>query len=57
MGAGGIRIAGPACQKGSLMIETYLDDLERRIDPAVEDELFRQWKAFADGQFTGGSQA
>ena len=36
------------------MIEKYLDDLERRIDPAVEDELFRQWKAFADGHVTQG---
>lgn len=36
------------------MIETYLDDLERRIDPAVEDELLRQWKAFADGHVRQG---
>jgi hypothetical protein len=35
------------------MIETYLQDLERRIDPRVEEDLFEQWRAFADGCFTG----
>ena len=35
------------------MIERYLEDLERRIDPDAEEALFEQWKAFADGQFTG----
>ncbi len=35
------------------MIERYLVDLERRIDPAAEEMLFEQWRAFADGQFTG----
>ena len=34
------------------MIEKYLQDLERRIDPQVEESLFGQWRAFADGQFT-----
>jgi len=36
------------------MIEKYLEDLERRIDPIVEDELFAQWQAFADGRVTEG---
>jgi hypothetical protein len=31
------------------MIEKYLQDLERRIDPQVEESLFGQWRAFADG--------
>jgi hypothetical protein len=35
------------------MIEAYLEDLERRIDPAVEDELQAAWIAFADGAFEG----
>lgn len=35
------------------MIERYLEDIERRIDPEVEEGLFRQWQAFADGRFTG----
>jgi hypothetical protein len=34
------------------MIEKYLQDLECRIDPQVEESLFGQWRAFADGQFT-----
>ena len=33
------------------MIEKYLQDLECRIDPQVEESLFEQWRAFADGQF------
>ena len=32
------------------MIERYLQDLERRIDPQVEGELFEQWKVFASGR-------
>ncbi len=28
----------------------YLEDLERRIDPAIEDELADQWRAFWDGR-------
>ena len=35
------------------MIETYLDDLERRIDPDVEEALHAQWRAFLRGEFTG----
>lgn len=35
------------------MIERYLEDLERRIAPDTEEKLFEQWRAFADGQFTG----
>ncbi len=31
-------------------IKPYLDDLERRIDPEVEEELFRQWKQFCTGR-------
>jgi hypothetical protein len=36
------------------MIEKYLQDLEQRIDPQVEESLFGQWRAFADGQCTEG---
>jgi hypothetical protein len=32
------------------MIGSLLKDLERRIDPQVEEELLQQWKAFADGR-------
>jgi len=32
------------------MIEKYLQDLERRIDPQVEEGLFGQWRDFADGR-------
>lgn len=35
------------------MMERYLDDIERRIDPEVEEELSRQWQTFATGRFTG----
>lgn len=35
------------------MIERYLADLERRIDPRVETELLEQWKIFARGEFRG----
>jgi len=34
------------------MIEKYLQDLEHRIDPQVEESLFEQWRAFADGECT-----
>ncbi len=33
------------------MIDNYLEDLERRIEPQVEDSLFEQWKVFAGGGF------
>jgi len=33
------------------VIERYLHDLERRIDPQVERELLERWKVFAGGQF------
>lgn len=36
------------------MIGSLLKDLERRIDPQVEEQLLGQWKAFADGRFTDG---
>lgn len=36
------------------MIETYLNDLEERIDPAVEDELLASWQQFCDGQAPAG---
>jgi len=36
------------------MIEEFLKDLERRIDPEVEDSLFEQWKLFADGRLGEG---
>ncbi len=32
------------------MIERYVQDLERRIDPQVEERLFGQWRDFADGR-------
>lgn len=31
------------------MIEKYLEDLENRIDPAVEDDLYFQWRSFWEG--------
>lgn len=31
----------------------YLEDLERRIDPPVEDELLKAWRDFAAGRFRG----
>jgi hypothetical protein len=36
------------------MIEKYLKDLERRIDPQVEEDLFEQWRVFADGRIGDG---
>ncbi|MBA4386763.1 MAG: hypothetical protein C0404_02210 [Verrucomicrobia bacterium] len=36
------------------MIEKYLDDLESRIDPDVEEALISGWKDFSDGKFKGG---
>ena len=36
------------------MIEKYLDDLERRIDPAEEEALNAAWKRFSDG--TGSAE-
>jgi hypothetical protein len=37
------------------MLEKYLEDLERRLDPAVEDSVLAQWKKFwnreAEGDF------
>ncbi len=35
-------------------IETYLEDLEKRIDPDVESELGAQWKTFLDGGLKEG---
>jgi hypothetical protein len=35
------------------MLERYLDDLEGRIDPAVEEELHADWLAFTEGRFDG----
>ena len=35
------------------MIERYLDDLEARIDPQVEDALWNAWVKFADGDYQG----
>jgi hypothetical protein len=34
------------------MIEKYMEDLERRIDPQVEESLLGQWRDFADGRHT-----
>jgi hypothetical protein len=33
------------------VIERYLQDLERRIDPQVEQRLFEQWEVFAGGRW------
>jgi len=35
------------------MIEPYLEDLETRIDPDVEDALWESWVEFADGEYEG----
>ena len=35
------------------MIERYLEDLENRIDPEVEDRLEAEWAAFTAGAFSG----
>jgi hypothetical protein len=35
------------------MIEKFLEDLERRIDPRVEDTLWDEWLNFTDGKFSG----
>lgn len=31
------------------MIEKYLEDLEDRIEPSVEDDLLSEWKSFWNG--------
>lgn len=36
------------------MIDRYLEDIESRIDPEVEEGLFEQWKVFAEGRLTEG---
>jgi len=35
------------------MLSKYLDDLESRIDPAVEDDLLEQWFRFIEARFRG----
>lgn len=35
------------------MIERCLEDLERRLDPQVEEALLAAWQTFCDGRFTG----
>lgn len=35
-------------------ITPYLEDLESRINPQVEDELLSKWKCFAQGQWSQG---
>jgi hypothetical protein len=35
-------------------LQRCLEDLEARIDPAEEDRLHAEWRAFCDGRFTGG---
>lgn len=32
------------------MLKTYLDDLERRIDPESEEELETSWRQFLAGE-------
>ena len=34
-------------------LRRYLDDLELRIDPQVEEELLQQWIDFSEGRFEG----
>jgi hypothetical protein len=34
-------------------IERYLTDLEERIDPEVEERLWKEWVDFCDGRFSG----
>ncbi len=34
-------------------IEQYLDDLEERIEPEVEEALWANWAEFVDGEFRG----
>lgn len=34
-------------------LRSWLDDLEERIDPAVEDDLIAQWRAFTEDRFRG----
>ena len=34
-------------------IKCYLEDLENRIDPEVEDDLRQQWRSFASGEWKG----
>lgn len=34
--------------------DKYLEDLEKMINPEVEDELLLQWNAFLDGELEGG---
>ena len=34
-------------------IKRYLDDLEKRLDPEVEDDLWQQWVTFTEGRYTG----
>lgn len=36
-----------------MMLEKYLEDLERRIDENVEEALWREWTRFTDGAFDG----
>jgi len=35
------------------MIEKHLEDLERRIDPSAESDLYAQWSDFVEGAFDG----
>ena len=35
------------------MIESYLEDLENRMDPEVEEDLLSQWRVFLDGGMGG----
>jgi hypothetical protein len=35
------------------MLERYLEELERRIEPDIEDALWAEWRDFADGKFAG----
>ncbi|MCK5805401.1 MAG: hypothetical protein KAI66_21400, partial [Lentisphaeria bacterium] len=38
---------------GADRMKQFLEDLEHRIDPAVEENLLAQWDTFMDGEFEG----
>ena len=40
-------------EMNTMNIEACLEDLENRIDPAVEDRLQGEWEAFTEGRFDG----
>jgi hypothetical protein len=43
-----------AWRNGNMNIQTYLADLESRIEPAVEEDLRSQWMGFLNGRMNAG---